>query len=408
MGLGLVDPILTAIAKDLHATSGDVSLLFTSYLVVTAIAMLITGWVSSRIGVKWTLISGLALIVVFAALGGLADLAFNAGLGDYWGGVGWIVAARAFWGLGNALFIATSLATIVSLASGSLKQAILLYESALGIGIGLGPIVGGQLGEHIGWRGPFFGVAVLMAIALLATLFFLPATPKPETRTRVSDPIKALKYPGLLVVAVVALFYNYGMFTMMAVAPYPMALGSTQFGASAIGWVFFGWGLCLAFTSIWGATWLEKQVGTFVSIVIALVGFAACIGLMAVFSNGSTTTGMSGGQPWGVVVCTILSGLFLGITNTVITTAVMGAAPVPRPVASAAYSFVRFFGGAVGAYVSGKVAEHTFRGTFSLGAGIVIVALILLVAFRRYVGNAPAPAHGSVEEAEIFETADAD
>ena len=408
MGLGLVDPILTAIAKDLHATSGDVSLLFTSYLVVTAVAMLITGWVSSRIGVKWTLISGLALIVIFAALGGMANLAFNAGLGDYWGGVGWIVAARAFWGLGNALFIATSLATIVSLAAGSLKQAILLYETALGIGIGLGPIVGGQLGERIGWRGPFFGVAVLMAIALLATLIFLPDTPKPETKTRVSDPIKALKYPGLLVVAIVALFYNFGMFTLMAVAPYPMALGSTQFGASDIGWVFFGWGMCLAFTSIWGASWLEKKVGTFISIVIALVGFAACLALMSVFSNGSTTDGMTGGQPWGVVICTILSGLFLGITNTVVTTLVMGAAPVPRPVASAAYSFVRFFGGAVGAYVAGRVAEHTFKGAFSLGAGIVIVALIVLVTFRRFVGTTPAPAHASVEEAEVLEMADAD
>ncbi|MFT4286241.1 MFS transporter [Nocardioides sp.] len=408
MGLGLVDPILTAIAADLNASSGDVSLLFTSYLVVTAVAMLITGWVSSRIGVKWTLILGLAIIVVFSAVGGLANLAFNAGLGDYWGGVGWIVAARAFWGLGNALFIATSLATIVSLTTGPLKQAILLYESALGIGIGLGPIVGGQLGEHIGWRGPFFGVAVLMAIGLVATLGFLPPTPKPETKTKISDPIKALKYPGLLVVAVAALFYNFGMFTLMSVAPYPLALGSTHFGASEIGWVFFGWGLALAFTSIWGATWLERRVGTFISIVIALVGFAACLALMAVFSNGSTTTGMTGGQPWGVVACVVLSGLFLGITNTVITTLVMGAAPVPRPVASAAYSFVRFFGGAVGAYVAGKVAEHTFQGAFWLGAGIVAVALVVLATFRRFVGTAPVPGHGSVEEAEVLEVADAD
>ncbi len=408
MGLGLVDPILTAIAKDLNATSGDVSLLFTSYLVVTAVAMLVTGWVSSRIGVKWTLILGLATIVVFSALGGLADLAFNAGLGDYWGGVGWIVAARAFWGLGNALFIATSLATIVSLATGSLKQAILLYESALGIGIGLGPIVGGQLGEHIGWRGPFFGVAVLMAIGLAATLIFLPPTPKPETKTRISDPLKALRYPGLLVVAVVALFYNFGMFTLMAVAPYPLALGSTHFGASDIGWVFFGWGLALAFTSIWGATWLERRVGTFVSIVIALSGFTACLALMAIFSNGSTTDGMTGGQPWGVVVCVILTGLFLGITNTVITTLVMGAAPVPRPVASAAYSFVRFFGGAIGAYVAGKAAEHTFQGAFWMGAAVVAVAMGILTAFRRLIPSAPVPAHGSVEEAEILEVADAD
>ncbi len=259
MGLGLVDPILTAIAKDLHASSGDVSLLFTSYLVVTAVAMLVTGYVSSRIGVKWTLISGLAIIVVFSAAGGLMN------------SVGGIVVARAFWGLGNALFIATSLATIVSLTKGSLKQAILLYESALGIGIGLGPIVGGQLGQHIGWRGPFFGVAVLMAIGLLATLFFLPQTPKPETKTSIADPIKALRYPGLLVVSIAALFYNYGFFALMSVAPYPLQLGSTHFDAAQIGWVFFGWGLALAFTSIWGAGWIEKAVGTFGAIVIAML-----------------------------------------------------------------------------------------------------------------------------------------
>jgi len=108
------------------------------------------------------------------------------------------------------------------------------------------------------------------------------------------------------------------------------------------------------------------------------------------------------------VVCTILTGLFLGITNTVVTTLVMGAAPVPRPVASAAYSFVRFFGGAVGAYVSGKVAEHSFQGAFFLGAGIVAIALVLLLALRRFVAVTPAPAHGSVEEAEVLETADVD
>ncbi len=46
------------------------TLLFTSYLVVTAVAMLITNWVSSRLGAKKTLIAGLILIVVFSALAG--------------------------------------------------------------------------------------------------------------------------------------------------------------------------------------------------------------------------------------------------------------------------------------------------------------------------------------------------
>ena len=59
-----------ALASRLNASPAQVELLFTSYLVVTALAMLITGWVSSRIGAKRTLITGLALIVTFAALAG--------------------------------------------------------------------------------------------------------------------------------------------------------------------------------------------------------------------------------------------------------------------------------------------------------------------------------------------------
>jgi MFS family permease len=70
MGIGLVDPILPALRDQLNATPSQVELLFTSYLVVTAVAMLVTGWVSTRIGAKRTLLAGLALIVVFSALAG--------------------------------------------------------------------------------------------------------------------------------------------------------------------------------------------------------------------------------------------------------------------------------------------------------------------------------------------------
>src|SRR3954469_23949748 len=105
MGIGLVDPILKPIADQLHATPSQVSLLFTSYMAVTGVAMLITGFVSSRISAKKTLLAGLVLIVVFSAVAGAMD------------SIGGIVVARAFWGLGNALFIATSLATIVTLAA---------------------------------------------------------------------------------------------------------------------------------------------------------------------------------------------------------------------------------------------------------------------------------------------------
>ena len=48
-------------------------LLFTSYLLITGLAMFFTSFVSSRIGAKTTLLVGLALIVVFAALAGASQ-----------------------------------------------------------------------------------------------------------------------------------------------------------------------------------------------------------------------------------------------------------------------------------------------------------------------------------------------
>ena len=57
MGIGLVDPILKPIADNLNASPSQVSLLFTSYMAVMGVAMLITGVVASRIGPKRTLLS---------------------------------------------------------------------------------------------------------------------------------------------------------------------------------------------------------------------------------------------------------------------------------------------------------------------------------------------------------------
>ena len=161
MGIGLVDPILPAIANSLNATPSEVTLLFTSYNAVMAVAMLITGTISSRIGMKWTLLSGIILIAVFSALGGLA--------GNVWT----IIGLRGGWGLGNALFVATALSAIVTLSGTGTARAVILYEAAVGLGISVGPLVGGWLGA-VSWRGPFLGVASLMVIAFIGLSTLMP------------------------------------------------------------------------------------------------------------------------------------------------------------------------------------------------------------------------------------------
>lgn len=369
MGIGLVDPILKPIAEQLGASPSQVSLLFTSYMAIMGVAMLITGVVASRLGPKRTLLTGLALIVVFASLAGASD------------SIDQLVAFRAGWGLGNALFIATALATIVTSARGSVAQAIILYEAALGIGIAAGPLLGGVLGS-ISWRGPFYGVAVLMTIAMGATAWLLPSTPATARKSSLSDPFKALRHRGLLTVAITALLYNFGFFTLLAFTPFPLDMTAHQ-----IGLVFFGWGVCLAITSVFVAPLLKRRFGTLPTVLVVLGLFATDLAVMGTFTGSKSV----------LAVGVIAGGLFLGVNNTLITETVMGAAPVERGVASAAYSFVRFSGGAVAPWLAGKLGEGVSPHLpFWMGAAATALAVTALAVGRRALAHIDAgPARAS-------------
>ena len=358
MGIGLVDPILKPIADNLDATPSQVSLLFTSYMAVMGVAMLITGVVSSRIGPKRTLLIGLVIIIAGAGLAGMSDTVM--------GIVGW----RALWGLGNALFIATALATIVNSAKGSVAQAIILYEAALGLGIAVGPLVGGVLGS-ISWRGPFFGVSVLMAVALVVTTFLLPATPRAAHTTSLVDPLRALRHRGLLGVGVTALLYNFGFFTLLAFTPFPLDMNAHQ-----IGLIFFGWGLALAFTSVVAAPPLQHRFGTVRVLILNLLCFSLVLVVMAIGTDHKVV----------LATCVVVAGLFIGINNTLITETVMKAAHVERGVASAAYSFLRFGGGAIAPWLAGVLGE-TFNAhlPFWVGAGAVLLGAGVMVLTRPYL-----------------------
>jgi MFS transporter, ACDE family, multidrug resistance protein len=361
MGIGLVDPILPAISSQLNASPSETTLLFTSYLVVTAVAMLITNWVSSRIGAKRTLIAGLVLIVIFAALAGSS------------GSINGIIGFRAGWGVGNALFIATSLAVIVASASGGFAGAIVLYETALGLGIAIGPLLGGTLG-NISWRGPFYGVSVLMAIALIATVVLVEPTPTPAVKTSLTAPLKALRHRGLLTMGLTALCYNWGFFTILGYAPFPMNLSPIRLGL-----VFFGWGICVALFSVFGAPWLQARLGIARTMYLNLSVFALISLGIAIWVLDTPV----------LITLVILSGVVCGVNNTITTQAVMTVSPVERPVASAAYSFVRFIGGGLAPYAAGRlVADVNIHVPFYLGAFVIVIGILILTTGHKLLGDA--------------------
>ncbi|MFJ4016487.1 MFS transporter [Microbacterium sp. NPDC090014] len=381
MGIGLVDPILPAIAESLQATPFETELLFTSYLAVTGLAMLVTSWISSRIGAKKTLLIGLALIVVFALLCALS------------GSVDAVIGFRAGWGLGNALFISTALATIVGAASGGSSAAIILYEAALGLGIAIGPLLGGLLGEQ-SWRAPFFGVVVLMAIAFLAVLVLLRGPEDKRAPIPFSAPFRALGRPALAILAIAAFFYNIGFFILLAFSPFPLG-----FGAMGIGFTFFGWGLALAITSVWVAPLLMRRMSR-TSVILTVLPLLAVDLIIAGLLVESATA---------LVVCIVIGGLLLGVMNTVLTEAVMEATDLPRSVASSAYSSVRFLGGAIAPPLAAAL-WHAFNATipYLVAALAVLIAAATVFCGRKILAHIDdEPDDAAIEDAQAILLGDA-
>jgi len=67
----------------------------------------------------------------------------------------------------------------------------------------------------------------------------------------------------------------------------------------------------------------------------------------------------------------------------------MTVSPVERPVASAAYSFVRFIGGGLAPYVAGRlVVDVNIHFPFYLGAGVVLLGIVILSTGHKLLAEA--------------------
>ncbi|MGV9671612.1 MFS transporter [Gordonia sp. NPDC003504] len=378
MGIGLVDPILNSIAEALNAPPDKLTLLFGVYVGVQCVAMLITGWSAYRFGPKRTLTAGLTLIVVAAGISAFAN------------GIDQLIAYRVIWGLGNALFIATALAFIVSSAKGSQHGAIMLYEAALGVGLAVGPLLGAILGSWT-WRAPFGGTAILMLIGAILCAVMLPADgPRAERQpVRIIDPLKALRNRTLLITSIGSAFYTGALFTVIAWAPIAMGLKPIWAGL-----IFFGWGLLTALAGVFVAPRLAEKIGQRGGVMTAIATYAV---VMALAGVGTFTD-----QVWLIGLAVVLSGIPSGVLNTLFTGVAMssGDASTPRSVSSAGYSFLRWAGAAVAAVLVAHLAEwfSSVAAPWWFAAGYCVIAVIAV----SFVTTKAAESHDVDEEAALI------
>ena len=365
MGIGLVDPILPIIAKGIHASPSQIELLFTSYFLIIGLSNLLAGYASTRFGPKRTLLAGLALVVLFSAAAGASNT------------VAQVVGFRAGWGLGIALFVSTSMSVIVATATGGVSAAVVLFESALGIGIASGPLVGGLLGG-VSWRAPFFGVSLLMAIAFVAIALGLPRTPSAPVKERIGllQPLSALRHPALLCAAIIALLYNFGFFTLLAYTPLPLHLGVHQLGI-----VFFAWGVLVALGAIYGAPWLIRRYE-----LVPLLGaiFALIVAALLIVGFGIHDQAT-------MIAAIVVSGLFLGTANATLSTLLMRVSVAGPSISASATNFVRFVGGGIAPYLAGKLSTGVSIGApLFVASGAVAIGALMLFGFRVLLDGAGA------------------
>ncbi|GAB2456513.1 MFS transporter [Xylanimonas ulmi] len=360
-GIGVVDPILPVIGAEIGATTWQIELLFTAYVAVMAILMIPVTISTGRFGYKKVLVTGVSVVAVAAILASLA------------GTIGSLAALRGLWGAGNSMFFVTAMVLLISLARDR-EWVVELYETCLGLGFALGPLIGGLLGQ-ISWRVPFFACGVFMIGALVIALTKLSDPPQRPAPLTVRRAFAAFRRPAFVIVSIVVATYNFVFFTVLGFGPVALGLDIVPLGL-----VFTGWGAGLAVGILVIGRRLTQRIGAvptlgaaFVVLVATLVGLAL-----------SPAT-------WFSIAMLVVAGLCMGVTNANMTDLALATGDPERRVTTGAFNLVRWGFAAPAPVVSGLLAEHVgFAAPFWVAAAVLTAGVVVLAVFARRITAAAA------------------
>ena len=111
-------------------------------------------------------------------------------------------------------------------ASGSVGQAIILFEAALGLGIAAGPLSAARSARSPGAARSSASPSLMRR----PRRDRVPAAEHPGRGGARRSPTRSARCAtrGLLTIALTALFYNLGFFTLLAFTPFPLDLTATR------------------------------------------------------------------------------------------------------------------------------------------------------------------------------------
>ncbi|WP_205710946.1 MFS transporter [Isoptericola sp. BMS4] len=356
-GIAVVDPILPVIGEEIGATTWQIELLFTAYIAVMAVGMIPAVLATGRFGYKKILGAGVSLVAVAAILAALST------------NIGQLAALRGLWGLGNAMFFATAMVLLVSLANDR-EWVVGIFETCVGLGFAVGPLIGGLLGS-ISWRVPFFACGLFMIVALAVSITRLkdPAT-KPTT-LKVGQVFGLFRKPAFLALAVVTATYNFVFFVILGYTPIFLGLDVVPLGL-----VFTAWGLGLAFGILVVGHKLAHTIGAVQTLGVAVGGVLLMTLLLAL------------GLPTAAsIVVLVVAGVFMGIANAILTDLSLALGDPDRRVTTGAFNLVRWGFAAPAPVIAGLLHPVGASAPYWVGVAVLAVGVVVfLVTAHRMAG----------------------
>jgi EmrB/QacA subfamily drug resistance transporter len=402
----ILNVAIPSLITELGATNSQVQWIIDSYVLVFAGLLLTTGSLSDRFGRK----GALQLGIVLFGLGSAAAAMSNSANG--------LIFTRAFMGIGGALIMPATLSILINVFRDPVERgrAIAIWAGFSGLGVAIGPIVGGFLLEHFSWSSVFWVNLPIGAAALLLGAFLVPTSRDPS-HGKIDPPGALLSFVGLasllfgiiegpskgwtdplVVGAFVVAVVTLSMFMAWELHTTHPMLDLTVFknprfsaGSGTITIVFFAmFGSMLLMTQYWqlvhGYSPLEAGVRLlpYAATMMIVAPMSArfverlgtkpivLIGLSLVITGLLLLSTIASDSPYPVVIAYFMvMAAGMGMTMAPATEAVMGSLPRAKAgIGSAINDTTRQVGGALGVAVIGTIVTSVY------GARIVDLASV--------------------------------
>jgi MFS family permease len=182
LGVGIVGPVLPLYANSFNVSAALVGLLISAFGIARIPINVPAGSLAERLGRKPLLVAGPLIIALSALLTGLA------------GSFGQMVFFRLLQGVGSAFQMTAAMIVMADISTPRDRgRTMSFYQGSLLLGTSVGPIIGGFVGEHFGFRTPFFVYAALALCGAIWALTRVPETRPTDDQEQPGAPIAALR-----------------------------------------------------------------------------------------------------------------------------------------------------------------------------------------------------------------------